>query len=266
MPKRQRSYSFGDLGKPKPPLEVIQWNDPVTMETVFTTRHPDGDWTVRLQRDVLANQMMAQWNNDLAARMVYNQLAAPAASALTAEMILATMREAQAQMGIAMGGAGPIGAPPPMPVNLGAMRDLLMPGLEAMAFQRYAHGWFNPRGVWGGEPSFPRIDAETAATSRERARGLLKSLLTPAQWAEFELGGAVTERIGGCEFTLRPGGMIQAKKPRLVGSVNEAWCVYPDPYADKNDFMPEEDKLIGQLLHLRAGPDQVRRMANVFPG
>ena len=30
--------------------------------------------------------------------------------------------------------------------------------------------------------------------------------------------------------------------------------------------MPEEDKLIGQLLHLRAGPDKLREKANVFPG
>ncbi len=112
---------------------------------------------------------------------------------------------------------------------------------------------------------FSRVDAETAQASKLRARGLLKSLLTVEQWAEFEAAGAVTERIDGCEFKLRPGGMIEAHKPRLLmPAVSERWCVYPDPYADKNDYMPEEDKLIGQLLHLRAGPDKVRAMANVF--
>lgn len=109
-----------------------------------------------------------------------------------------------------------------------------------------------------------RVDAETAQRSKERARGLLKSLLTEKQWAEFEAAGHVTERIDGCVFKLTPGGMIEAKKPRLLGSVNERWCVNPDPYHNGNDFMPEEDKLIGQLLHLRAGPDKVRAMANVF--
>ncbi len=76
----------------------------------------------------------------------------------------------------------------------------------------------------------------------------------------------VTERIDGCEFKLRPGGMIEARKQRLLGRfVSERWCISPDPYADKNDYMPDEDKLIGQLLHLRAGPDKLRRQANVFP-
>ena len=111
-----------------------------------------------------------------------------------------------------------------------------------------------------------RIDPETARQSRERARGLLKSLLTPDQWAEFEQAGKVTERIERCEFTLRPSGMIEAKKPRLMGSVSEKWCVYPNPITQDNEWMPSEDSLIGQLLHLRAGPDQLRAKANVFPG
>ncbi len=114
--------------------------------------------------------------------------------------------------------------------------------------------------------NYSRIDPETARQSRERARGLLKSLLTPDQWSEFEQAGKVTERIEGCEFTLRPGGMIEAKKPRLMGSVSEKWCVYPNPITQDNDYMPDEDKLIGQLLHLRAGPDELRAKANIFPG
>jgi hypothetical protein len=54
--------------------------------------------------------------------------------------------------------------------------------------------------------------------------------------------------------------MIEARKRRI----RERWCVNPDPYADGNDFMPHEDLLIGQLLHLRAGPDKLRAQANVF--
>lgn len=115
-------------------------------------------------------------------------------------------------------------------------------------------------------PPYPHIDVETLVTSRERSRGLLKSLLTPEQWVEFERVGKVTEQIDGCDFTLTPGGMIEARKPRLVGSVTERWCVTPDPYADANDYMPSEDKLIGQLLHLRAGPDKLRAKANVWGG
>jgi hypothetical protein len=113
---------------------------------------------------------------------------------------------------------------------------------------------------------FHRIDPETVQRSRERARGLLKSLLTPAQWAEYEKSRTVTERIGDSVFKLRPGDMIEARKKRLIGSIKERWCVNPDPWADGNDFMPEEDKLIGQLLHLRAGPDKLRAQANVFKG
>jgi len=109
------------------------------------------------------------------------------------------------------------------------------------------------------------IDPETAQRSRERARGLLKSLLTTQQWAEFEAVGAVTEHIDGCEFKLRPCHMIEATKPRLIGKVRERWCVTPQPYTVGEDWMPEEDKLIGQLLHLRAGPDKLRAAANIFP-
>lgn len=117
---------------------------------------------------------------------------------------------------------------------------------------------------WFGRRS--SVDPETAQRSRERARGLLKSLLTPKQWTEFEAFRTVTERIGDSVFKLRPGDMIEARKSRLIGSVKERWCVNPDPWADGNDFMPEEDKLIGQLLHLRAGPDKLRAQANVFKG
>lgn len=123
-------------------------------------------------------------------------------------------------------------------------------------------------GIYNAHPlfGFPQVDHETAQRSRERARGLLKSLLTPQQWAEFETSGAVSERIDGCDFKLRPGQMIEARKPRIIGSVKERWCVNPEPYTVGEDWMPAEDKLIGQLLHLRAGPEKLRASANVFPG
>jgi hypothetical protein len=142
-----------------------------------------------------------------------------------------------------------------MAIGLAGIRNLLLPGLQAVAgvYQAIPMQWANAF-------STPRIDGETAARSRERSRGLLKSLLTDAQWAEFENAGRVTERLGGCEFILTPGGMIEARKRRI----RERWCVNPDPYADGNDFMPHEDLLIGQLLHLRAGPDKLRAQANVF--
>ena len=108
------------------------------------------------------------------------------------------------------------------------------------------------------------VDPETTVRARERARALLKGMLSPPQWEEFQRSGSVTERIDGCEYRLRPGGMIEATKPKLLGTINESWCVNPDPYANGNPWMPEEDKLIGQLLHLRAGPDALRAMANVY--
>jgi hypothetical protein len=146
-----------------------------------------------------------------------------------------------------------------------ALRDLLLPGLMGI-IGRYPDIPREWPAVFG--TVHPRIDAETAARSKERARGLLKSLLTPEQWAELEARGAITEKIEGNEFKLTLGAhtMIEARKPRLVGGVSEKWCVAPDPYADGNDFMPDEDKMIGQLLHLRAGPDKVRAMSNVFLG
>lgn len=107
----------------------------------------------------------------------------------------------------------------------------------------------------------PSIDPETAAASKARARGLLRSLLRPEQWAEFERAGQFSERIGEDEFTITPGGMITRRR----GALAEKWCVNPDPHADGNDYMPVEDMAIGQLLHLRADPDKVRAAANIFP-
>lgn len=107
----------------------------------------------------------------------------------------------------------------------------------------------------------PSIDPETAAASKARARGLLRSLLRPEQWAEFERAGEFSERIGEDEFTITPGGMITRRR----GALAEKWCVNPDPHADGNDYMPVEDMAIGQLLHLRADPDKVRATANIFP-
>ncbi len=213
--------------------------------------------------------LMGRHNDNMARSMLSNNtVSQPESSTLTATMILECVRQLEAQT----------------PVSLTHMSDLLMPGLIGLgaAIVRGSIDDAAYRGAerpenypelvtqWGralysgGE--YPRIDFETVARSKERARSLLKSLLIPEQWAEFEASREVTERINGCEFKLSPGGMIQARKPRLVGTVSERWCISPNPYADGNDYMPDEDKLIGQLLHLRAGPDRLRAMSNVFPG
>ncbi len=93
----------------------------------------------------------------------------------------------------------------------------------------------------------------------ERARALLKRLLTPAQWAAFEACGIVTERIRGAEYTLGSG-QIGVRRPTWFGKQRwERWCVNPEP------GLPFEDCLIAQLLHLRADPAKLRKMANVFP-
>lgn len=141
-----------------------------------------------------------------------------------------------------------------------ALEDNLYRGLSELFAQMISawNGLAQPKAGW------PRVDPETAAAARERSRGLLRSLLTPQQWAEFEAAGVVSEQINGCDFRLRPGGVIEAAKARLVGTVREQWCIAPDPWADGNDYMPDEDKLIGQLLHLRADPDKLRAAANVI--
>jgi hypothetical protein len=146
-----------------------------------------------------------------------------------------------------------------MPIPLTSIRDMLFPGLQAIS-SRYltnASSWY-----LCFDPLRPRIEAETIVQAKERARGLLRNLLTPEQWAELEKHGKLTERINGGKFELTPGGMITARKGKTI----ERWCVNPDPHAAGNDFMPREDLLIGQLLHLRADPAALRAQANIFPG
>lgn len=129
---------------------------------------------------------------------------------------------------------------------------------------RYGDALTEALHAFGADFLRPRIDPETAAQSRSRARGLLKSLLRPEQWAEFEQHGYVCERIGGTFFTLRPGGMIEVHKThRILTPISERWCIAPDV---TQEWLPPEDQLIGQLLHLRAGPNKLRKKASVFHG
>ncbi len=142
-----------------------------------------------------------------------------------------------------------------MPLSTAQIRDLLMPGLQQIV------GMYGGLGAQTFAP-YLRVDTESAARSRERARGLLKSLLTPEQWMEFEGSGKVTERLKGCDFTLSPGGQIVVVQPAGGGRFHkERWCVYP---AHHEEYRPPEDQMIGQLLHLRAGPEQLREKANIF--
>jgi hypothetical protein len=46
-------------------------------------------------------------------------------------------------------------------------------------------------------------------------------------------------------------------------AVIERWCINPDRYTD---YLPVEDQMIGQLLHLRVDHKKLRAQANVFPG
>jgi hypothetical protein len=251
------------VARPPAPPEIRRWHDPATMSTVLQMRGLGDVREVRfgpsladINRQVFEHINL--WQAEIERAMLGGTVNAPH-TALTAEMI----RQSVAQLR-----ADPRGTPEDNERQMigrylpfAPLRGI-DPDVNALLFGRY-EGVRNRLRV---ATALSRIDPETAARSRERARGLLKSLLTPEQWGEFEAGGAVTERIDGCEFKLTPGGMIEAKKPRLVGRpVVERWCISPDPYADKNEFMPDEDKLIGQLLHLRAGPDQLRRQANVYP-
>jgi hypothetical protein len=218
-----KAYSFGGLGRPKPFPELL----------VASERF---QWGWVNPRAIWSDPMGVSFSNVSGFGITIPRQYANAYQYAAQEQI-------QAQLG-QMAAA-----------RVGRLRDLLLPGLQAVA-----GAYPTIPQHWEAMFAAPRIDGETAARSRERSRGLLKSLLTDAQWAEFESAGRVTERLGGCEFILTPGGMIEASKRRI----RERWCVNPDPYADGNDFMPREDLLIGQLLHLRAGPDKLRAQSNVF--
>ncbi len=250
---------------PKPP-EISRWDDPATMDTVLQLRGLGETREVHLGYDItrealdqqVFNQMQA-WNAEMERAMLVpggmlggtTNAAAQQPDTLTMETLRQSVEQLRRQRARYLPLVGLRGIDPDV-------RDVLFREGVVAEWDHYNDQW--------RVAALPRLDVETAARSKERARGLLKSLLTSEQWAEFEAAGAITERIDGCEFRLTPGGMIEAMKPRLVGrAVSERWCISPDPYADKNDYMPDEDKLIGQLLHLRAGPDQVRRQANVFP-
>lgn len=113
-----------------------------------------------------------------------------------------------------------------------------------------------------------------------RARGLLRRLLSPQQWREFENEGRITERIGSKEYVVRPGRMIEVRAARGIAEARrplwrageegppmprlvERWCVNPAAVDGDARLLPE-DMAIAQLLHLRADPKALRRTANVF--
>lgn len=141
----------------------------------------------------------------------------------------------------------------------------------------------NPLGLLGAAPPplWPQpIFKPPDPAAVTRARGLLRRLLSPAQWRELENEGRITERIDGREYVVRPGEMIEVRADRGITKVRrllwradgknepmplvERWCVNPSAL-DGDAKIPSEDMAIAQLLHLRADPATLRRAANVFP-
>ncbi len=132
--------------------------------------------------------------------------------------------------------------------------------LRAMAeqLQQRTDEWLSLEGF--GAPRLDTLVGERETTqARERARGLLKRLLTTEQWTEFEKMGRVTEWIGNRKFVLIPGEMIEV---RGACGIDEIWCAQIGGI--EKYLLPTEDSLIAQLLHLRADPDELRDVANVY--
>ena len=146
-----------------------------------------------------------------------------------------------------------------MPLSLSELRDVLLPGLRSRRV------WMPPRAVLAAyiEQGRAHVPPEVVVAARSRARALLRRLLTPAQWQEFEHSECVAEEIEGRTYRLHLNGIFEASRPR--GGI-ERWCVVPHPYTDGNDYLPPEDALIGKLLHLRASPAKLRAQANVTVG
>lgn len=249
--------------------------DPPTSR--YSNRYEDAGVLQEADIERLLDQVRLRTDEFAYRAMTNNTFAAPQPTTLTAEMIAESVRELLARqaanrtathfpnagpyeyrednMGMTFGGPAPQRGPPTAffdaYISIGLAESFRQTQVVIGA-QAFAHETYR----------LSRIDPETAAAARARATGLLKSLLRTEQWAEFERTRTFTERIGEDEFVVTPGGMIGRKRD---GALVERWCVNPDPYANGNEFMPVEDMAIGQLLHLRAGPEKVKAAANVFP-
>jgi hypothetical protein len=111
-----------------------------------------------------------------------------------------------------------------------------------------------------------REDAERKAAqakANDRALGLLKSMLTDQQWADYEGRGWFEVRGSrGRRWRIRKGG--QSGNVDLMpeqGEVREAsFCAHP------RDWLPNADAHLAQMLALVADEEEFVRVANVHHG
>lgn len=114
-------------------------------------------------------------------------------------------------------------------------------------------------------PETPQIlvhkDSPAARQARERARTLLRSILTPDQWREYERDGTITiSSQSGQRYQLNNKGRVRNITRLNQGNVAvEYLCCHPV------DDVPIEDVLIAQKLHLECAEESFRKTANITP-
>jgi len=115
------------------------------------------------------------------------------------------------------------------------------------------------------QPTAPQIlvpkGSPEAKAAKERARALLKSVLTPSQWLEYEEHGTITiSSQSGRRYRLDNRTIVR-NITRLddEGQVVEFLCCHP------TDDLPVEDVLLTQKLHLECAEESFRKTANITP-
>jgi hypothetical protein len=114
-----------------------------------------------------------------------------------------------------------------------------------------------------------RIKAEEAARlaeqAKDRARDLLRLLLTEEQWAAYEEAKEfVVTAASGRRYKIVHG---YAGNIHLLGDddgTDERLCIHPSMYIDGGP-LPVEDALASQVLMLTADEERFRNVANITP-
>ncbi len=104
-------------------------------------------------------------------------------------------------------------------------------------------------------------NSAAAKAAKERARILLKSVLTPSQWREYEEQGTITiSSQSGRRYRLDNRTIVRnISRLDENDQVVELLCCHP------TEDLPVEDVLVAQKLHLECAEESFRRTANITP-
>lgn len=104
-------------------------------------------------------------------------------------------------------------------------------------------------------------DSARAREATERARALLKSVLTLDQWREYEQHGTITiSSQSGVRYRLDKRSRVR-NITRLGPGGNKVELLCCHPLED----LPIEDVLLAQKLHLECAEESFRKTANITP-